>query len=76
MNSYSEIDQKFMIAFMLTFRSFTTSNELLDLLIARFCLNPPSGADTESFSKTLKVIRLRYIIHFFLMTHINLFTEF
>lgn len=49
-----------MKAFMLTFRSFTTPMELLQLLINRFNLKPPTGADPTAFeSGVLKVVRLR-----------------
>lgn len=53
---------------MLTFRSFTTPNELLDLLIQRYNLEPPSGATEEEITnwsnQVLKVVRLRF---FFLL---------
>lgn len=54
------IDSKYMKAFMLTFRSFTTPMELLKLLIARYNLPPPPGTDIATFEQqVLKVVRLR-----------------
>jgi len=53
-------DTKYMKAFMLTFRSFTTPTELLQLLINRFNLQPPTGTDKKTFETgVLKVVRLR-----------------
>ena len=50
---------------MLTFRSFTTPNELLDLLIQRYNIEPPSGASEDEKAnfneKILKVVRLRFL---------------
>ena len=60
------IDSKFVKAFMLTFRSFTTPHELLDLLIQRYNLEPPPGASEEEITnfsnQILKVVRLRFVI--------------
>lgn len=56
-------DVKFVKAFLLTFRSFTTPQELLQLLIDRFNVAPPSGSSTEEIAAfegaVLKVVRLR-----------------
>eukprot|EP01095_Lingulamoeba_sp_RSL-Kostka_P006704 TRINITY_DN2113_c0_g2_i2.p1 TRINITY_DN2113_c0_g2~~TRINITY_DN2113_c0_g2_i2.p1 ORF type:complete len:153 (-),score=70.55 TRINITY_DN2113_c0_g2_i2:29-487(-) len=53
-------DQKYTKAFMLTFRSFTTSSDLLDMLEARFNLEAPEGEDEEEFNQRIRrVVRLR-----------------
>ena len=47
---------------MLTFRSFTTPSELLQLLINRYHIQPPSEASAEEkseFDKVQNVVRLR-----------------
>lgn len=47
---------------MLTFRSFTTPSELLQLLIKRYNITPPSNAtkeEIEGFDSVQKVVRLR-----------------
>ena len=51
---------------MLTFRSFTTPNELLDLLFARFSIEPPENLEggIDAFNVKLKGIRLRYFSFF------------
>jgi len=56
-------DTKYMKAFMLTFRSFTTPAELLQLLINRFNITAATGASPEELtafeSGVKKVVRLR-----------------
>ncbi len=42
LTSHLECDNPFMIAFMLTYQSFTTPSDLLDMLIARYN-TPPTG---------------------------------
>ena len=47
---------------MLTFRSFTTPSELLELLINRYHIQPPGEATAEErseFDKVQNVVRLR-----------------
>ena len=39
---------------MLTFRSFTTSDELLDLLVERYHIRPPDGLDQEEMAEWTK----------------------
>ncbi|KAI8815184.1 ras guanine nucleotide exchange factor domain-containing protein [Cladochytrium replicatum] len=56
-------DMNFMVTFLLTYRSFTDSRILLDLLIRRFTLLPPDGIspeDTEKWIESkLRPIQLR-----------------
>ncbi|KAI8811714.1 ras guanine nucleotide exchange factor domain-containing protein, partial [Cladochytrium replicatum] len=56
-------DMNFMVTFLLTYRSFTDSRTLLDLLIRRFTLMPPDGItpeDTEKWIESkLRPIQLR-----------------
>ena len=57
-------DVKYVQAFMLTFRSFTSGAELLDLLIQRYNIEAPEGSTTEemaSFESVKKVVRLRLV---------------
>ena len=62
-------DTKYVKAFMLTFRSFTTPAELLQLLIDRFNISCPKGSsktEEQSFETSVKkVVRLRYFFIFF-----------
>ncbi|KAI9264222.1 ras guanine nucleotide exchange factor domain-containing protein [Phascolomyces articulosus] len=57
------LDMNFINTFLLTYRSFCTSIELLDLLEARYNLKPPEGMndeETENWTqKKLKLVRLR-----------------
>ncbi|KAG2218747.1 hypothetical protein INT45_003065 [Circinella minor] len=57
------LDMNFINTFLLTYRSFCTSIELLDLLEARYNLKPPEGMteeETETWTqKKLKLVRLR-----------------
>ncbi|KAI9493763.1 ras guanine nucleotide exchange factor domain-containing protein [Zychaea mexicana] len=57
------LDMNFINTFLLTYRSFCASMELLNLLEARYNLNPPEGMteeETEAWTqKKLKLIRLR-----------------
>lgn len=57
------LDMNFNNTFLLTYRSFCTSTELLDLLEARYNLTPPSDItddDMETWrQKKLKLVRLR-----------------
>ncbi|KAI8339106.1 ras guanine nucleotide exchange factor domain-containing protein [Chlamydoabsidia padenii] len=57
------LDMNFNNTFLLTYRSFCTSTELLDLLEARYNLIPPSDISNEDMEiwrqKKLKLVRLR-----------------
>jgi len=53
-------DPEYLQAFLLTYRSFTTATEVLEMLIKRYSLEPPNKEDVERFNEnTLKPIRLR-----------------
>eukprot|EP00300_Choanocystis_sp_HF-7_P002478 c11883_g1_i1.p1 GENE.c11883_g1_i1~~c11883_g1_i1.p1 ORF type:complete len:998 (-),score=287.97 c11883_g1_i1:32-2773(-) len=56
-------DTEYVQAFMLTYRSFTSPLDLLELIIQRYCITPPEGitpADLEDFKNKKQIpIRLR-----------------
>ena len=56
-------DTEYVQAFMLTYRSFTTPLDLLELIIQRYCITPPEGLTPEDLkefkSKKQIPIRLR-----------------
>ncbi|EJD54368.1 ras GEF [Auricularia subglabra TFB-10046 SS5] len=58
-------DAMFIDTFMLTFKSFATPDEVLDLLIQRFFIQPPEGITDAQFNvwaeKKQKVVQLRVI---------------
>ncbi|KAG2189367.1 hypothetical protein INT44_004509 [Umbelopsis vinacea] len=57
------LDSKFINTFLLTYRSFCTTDEWFDLLMQRFNLPPPAGLTPEEVDiwseKKLKLVRLR-----------------
>lgn len=57
-------DPNFQSDFLLTFRSFTTPRELLELVISRFNMPPPPGANygaLQDFKQNKqRPVRLRY----------------
>ncbi|KAG0180775.1 hypothetical protein DFQ29_010159 [Apophysomyces sp. BC1021] len=57
------LDMNFINTFLLTYRSFCTSLQLLDLLESRYNLTPPEGMTNEEkdiwLQKKLKLVRLR-----------------
>ena len=59
-------DRTYTEAFLMTFKSFTTVEELTELLIQRFRIQPPDGltpAELEEWSKLKqKVIQIRYVV--------------
>lgn len=59
-------DRTYTEAFLMTFKSFTTAEELTDLLIQRFRIQPPEGLsppELEEWSKLKqKVIQIRYVV--------------
>lgn len=46
---HDRLDASFNGAFLLTYRSFTTDEELLSLLISRYNLQPPAGLSREEY---------------------------
>ncbi|KAI5989018.1 ras GEF [Pisolithus albus] len=65
LTAHEYADPKFNRAFLMTFRSFTTLDELLKLLIDRFWIQPPPNLDTEDLGHWRKfkqyVVRMRVI---------------
>lgn len=56
-----ETDPNFVTCFLLTYRSFLTPLELMELLTLRFDTPPPKEGDVELFTRSTQVhIRLRY----------------
>jgi son of sevenless-like protein len=59
------IDTAFFQAFVLTFRSFTSGDELMDLLLERYNIQPPPGLNAGEMIDWTKQkqtpIRLRYV---------------
>ncbi|KAJ2962862.1 hypothetical protein NQZ79_g2056 [Umbelopsis isabellina] len=57
------LDSKFINTFLLTYRSFCTTDEWFDLLVQRYNLSPPPGLTGEEIEiwndKKLKLVRLR-----------------
>ena len=62
------IDTAFFQAFVLTFRSFTSGDELMDLLLERYNIQPPPGLNAGEMIDWTKQkqtpIRLRYVPSF------------
>jgi hypothetical protein len=62
------IDTAFFQAFVLTFRSFTSGDELMDLLLERYNIQPPPGLNAGEMIDWTKQkqtpIRLRYVFSF------------
>jgi son of sevenless-like protein len=62
------IDTAFFQAFVLTFRSFTSGDELMDLLLERYNIQPPPGLNAGEMIDWTKQkqtpIRLRYVVSF------------
>lgn len=65
LTAHEYADPKFNRAFLMTFRSFTTLDDLLKLLIDRFWIQPPANLDTEDLADWRKfkqcVVRMRVI---------------
>ena len=59
-------DRVYLEAFFMTFKSFTTLSELVDLLIARYRIQPPDGLKPEEHDEWVKlkqnIIQLRYVL--------------
>ncbi|KAI5290225.1 hypothetical protein KEM52_000528 [Ascosphaera acerosa] len=62
---HDKLDTSFLSAFLLTYRSFTTATELLEHLMHRFTLPPPSGLPTSELELWAKMkqspIRIRVV---------------
>jgi son of sevenless-like protein len=65
MTHHVNYDNYFLHTFILTYRSFTNSHQLLEMLIQRFNIPPPEGCTNEEFAEfkqeKLDKIRLRVI---------------
>jgi hypothetical protein len=60
LTDHRTIDEEFVSTFMLTYRSFTNSKILIDLIISRFSLQPPFAAEKHEWTeKKLRPVRLR-----------------
>ncbi|KAI8342668.1 ras guanine nucleotide exchange factor domain-containing protein [Chlamydoabsidia padenii] len=63
LTQHDQLDSKFITTFLLTYRSFCTTEQLFEALFARYTLKPPpelSGEDLEMWNeKKLKLVRLR-----------------
>ncbi|KAI9307840.1 hypothetical protein BJ944DRAFT_274461 [Cunninghamella echinulata] len=63
LTQHDQLDSKFITSFLLTYRSFCTTEELFRELFSRYTLQPPSGLTMEGLElwqeKKLKLVRLR-----------------
>ncbi|KAG6897764.1 hypothetical protein C0992_011433 [Termitomyces sp. T32_za158] len=71
LTAHDQVDPTFNQAFLMTFRSFTTVNELFNLLVARFRLEPPAELKPEELKDWEKqkkhLIQIRVINMFVTM---------
>ena len=62
---HDKLDSNFNNTFLLTYRSFTTSRELFELLVKRFNIQPPEGLSNSDYEawrdRKLKFIRFRIV---------------
>ncbi|KAI3344006.1 ras GEF [Ustulina deusta] len=62
---HDKLDSNFNNTFLLTYRSFTTSRELFELLVKRFNIQPPEGLSSSDYDawrdRKLKFIRFRIV---------------
>ncbi|EKG16965.1 Ras-like guanine nucleotide exchange factor [Macrophomina phaseolina MS6] len=62
---HDRLDSPFNNTFLLTYRSFTTANELFDMLVKRWSIQPPPGLSREDYQlwvdKKQKPIRFRVV---------------
>ncbi|KAG0166953.1 hypothetical protein DFQ28_007218 [Apophysomyces sp. BC1034] len=71
------LDMSFNNTFLLTYRSFCTSMELLEMLESRYCMSPPEGMTAQEFDiwtqKKLKLVQLRVfnVLKMWLEQHYN-----
>lgn len=66
-NLFCLADNVFISTFLLTFRSFTTLDEVFDCLVKRFYIEPPAGLEPDQLKEWLEkkqqVVRFRYAFH-------------
>ncbi|KAG6910697.1 hypothetical protein DXG01_008741 [Tephrocybe rancida] len=71
LTAHDQVDPSFNQAFLMTFKSFTTVNELFDLLVERFRIDPPpelKATELEEWDKQKKhLIQIRVINMFVTM---------
>ena len=62
---HDRLDSPFNNTFLLTYKSFTTASELFELLVKRFCIQPPRGVSENDYKtwvdKKQKPIRFRVV---------------
>ncbi|KAL2002364.1 hypothetical protein VTN02DRAFT_113 [Thermoascus thermophilus] len=62
---HDKLDASFNNTFLLTYRSFTTANELFEMLVDRFCIQPPYGLNKDEMQmwvdRKQKPIRFRVV---------------
>lgn len=62
---HDKLDASFNNTFLLTYQSFTTANELFDMLVGRFCIQPPNGLNKDEMQMWIdrkqKPIRFRVV---------------
>ncbi|KAF2452621.1 cell division control protein-like protein Cdc25 [Lineolata rhizophorae] len=62
---HDKLDSGFNGTFLLTYRSFTTANELFEMLMRRWSIQPPQGLATRDYEtwveKKQKIIRFRVV---------------
>ncbi|KAG1050442.1 hypothetical protein G6F43_007285 [Rhizopus delemar] len=77
LTQHDQFDAKFNVTFLLTYRSFCTTEELFNELFQRYQLKPPEGLTMEEVEiwneKKLKLVRLRVfnVIKSWLETYFN-----
>ncbi|KAI8982521.1 ras guanine nucleotide exchange factor domain-containing protein [Pilobolus umbonatus] len=77
LTQHDQLDSKFNITFLLTYRSFSTTEELFEELFQRYQLQPPENLFPEEYEiwkeKKLKLVRLRVfnVIKSWLETYFN-----
>jgi son of sevenless-like protein len=64
-SSFALADMMFNTTFLMTYRTFTTSAQLFDLLVKRYLIEPPEGLadqNTWAWEEKKKFIRIRLVI--------------
>jgi son of sevenless-like protein len=66
LSDHTPTDTKYNKTFLMTYKSFTTTNELFDLLVARFWIKPPENiapAELEEWKRLKQhVVRARLVL--------------